>query len=147
MPRTETANLRGMLALAALTLVAGAGRMAGCSRQPAPSPITPPAAWGPVIDDKTDEWSGAMVGSTQEVVDSFISQYQEFSTTTQVEEQSAHHVVLRFDYADLVRGMARSAGTEPPPPGGKPLDRRLLVEVKPSGKDFDVRLRSFNVDD
>ena len=121
------------------------GFACGCSRGSSPTPpLTIPAAWGPAIEDKTDDWSGQMAGTEAEVIDRLVKQYATFSATTRVEERSDHHAVLRFDFADLTRGMAREAGMQTPP-AGKPLNRRLLIEVSPAGRNFSVRLRSFDI--
>lgn len=131
---------------AGLAAIATGVLLASCSPETsAPgSTFTPPAAWGPVVDDKTDQWSGQMAGSTTEVINGFVAQYQQWSSTTRVEERSDTRAVLRFDYADVVRGMSREAGTTMPGTT-KPLNRRLLIEVSPSGKDFVVRLRTFDI--
>lgn len=107
--------------------------------------MTPPTAWGPVVDDKVDDWSGEMASSPKAVCDQFVEQYKGLSKTTTIEEQTADHVVVRFDYAEIAKGIARAAGTNPPPSSAKPLNRRMLIEVRPSGKDFAVRLRSFDI--
>lgn len=122
--------------------------IAGCSHEEPTSAafgIAPPAAWGPVIDDKMDQWSGEMAGSTQEVLDQLVVQYKKWSKSTEVEEKAKDHAVIRFDFADLVHGMALDAGTAAPAARGRPLPQRMLIDVKPSGRDFAVRLRSFDL--
>lgn len=120
----------------------------GCSRGPAAPEsfgITPPASWGPAVEDKTDDWSGEMAGSTKDVIESLVSKYQSWSKTTVVEEQTAERAVVKIDCADLVKGISRELGTVPGPAITNPLYRRLLIEVVPDRNDFAVRTRLFDV--